>query len=101
MLHMWRELYRVSILSINQKSVSPKPRIACGCSCLRPMRRPISSLGRSHEVDCSGGFALFETKNPAALCESAVIWADVLEIHNSPIVEDGDAGPILAKVFKK
>src|SRR5208282_3967262 len=43
MLHMWRELYRVSILSINQKSVSPKPKIACGCSCLRPMRRPISS----------------------------------------------------------
>ena len=42
-VYMWRELNRVSILSINQKSVSPKPKFACGCSCLRPMRRPISS----------------------------------------------------------
>ncbi len=61
----------------------------------------VKLLGRWHKVDCSGGFALFETTDPAALFESAAVWADVLEIHNSPIVEDGDAGPILAKVFKK
>ena len=61
----------------------------------------VTLLGRWHKVDCSGGFALFETTNPVALFESAVVWADVLEIHNTPIVEDADAGPILAKVFKK
>ena len=61
----------------------------------------VTLLGRWHKVDCSGGFALFETTNPVALFESAVVWADVLEIHNSPIVEDDAAGPILAKVFRK
>jgi hypothetical protein len=61
----------------------------------------VTLLGRWHKADCSGGFVLFETSNPGAFYESAAVWADVLEIHTVPVIEDADAGPILAKVFKK
>ena len=61
----------------------------------------VTLLGRWHKVDFSGGFALVETTNPVALYEFSAVWADVLEIHTTPIVEDGDAGHLLAKVFKK
>lgn len=52
-------------------------------------------------MDLSGVIALYETSNPGAFYESAAVWADVLEIHTLPVIEDADAGPILAKVFKK
>lgn len=61
----------------------------------------VKLLGRWHKVDLSGGYVLFETSNPGAFYESAAVWADVLEIHTVPVVEDADAGPVLAKVFKK
>lgn len=61
----------------------------------------VTLIGRWHRADCSGGFVLFETSNPAAFFESAAVWADVLEIHTVPVVEDADAGAIFAKVFKK
>ena len=65
------------------------------------MRMPRSDAEQWHKADCSGGFVLFETSNSGAFYESAAVWADVLEIHTVPVVEDADAGPILAKVFKK
>lgn len=61
----------------------------------------VTLLGRWHKTDCSGGFVLFETTNPVALFESAAVWAEVLEIHTVPVVEDADAGAVFAKVFKK
>lgn len=61
----------------------------------------VTLLGRWHRADCSGGFVLFETSNLAAFFESAAVWADVLEIHTVPVLEDDVAGPVLAKVFKK
>ena len=61
----------------------------------------ITHLGRWHKADGSGGFVLFETANPVAIYESAALFADVLEIHTVPVVEDAEAGPILAKVFHK
>jgi Domain of unknown function (DUF3303) len=61
----------------------------------------VTLLGRWHKTDCSGGFALYETNNPAALFEGAAKWADVLELHTTAVVEDADAGPAFAKVFKK
>jgi hypothetical protein len=33
--------------------------------------------------------------------ESAAIWADILEIHSTAVLEDAEAGPILAKLVKK
>ncbi|MFZ1941298.1 MAG: DUF3303 family protein [Terracidiphilus sp.] len=60
----------------------------------------VKMLGRWHKADLSGGFTLTESDNPTAVYESAAVWIDVLEIHGSVVVEDAEAGPILAKVFK-
>jgi hypothetical protein len=61
----------------------------------------ITLLGRWHKVDLSGGVSLSESDNPKALYEFAAMWADVLEVHSSVVVEDAEAGPIMAKIFKK
>ena len=61
----------------------------------------VTLLARWHKLDCSGGFVLFETSNPGAFFESAAVWADVLEIHTFPVIEDAEAGAVFAKVFKK
>jgi hypothetical protein len=61
----------------------------------------VTVLGRWHNVDCSGGFALYEASNLAALHLGAAKWADLLEITTVPVIEDGEAGPNLAAVFKK
>jgi hypothetical protein len=31
----------------------------------------------------------------------AARWADLLELNTVPVIEDGDAGPVLANRFKK
>lgn len=56
-------------------------------------------LGRWHKADLSGGFVLTESDDPATAYESAAQWADVLEIHVVPVIEDEQAGAILAKHF--
>ena len=61
----------------------------------------VTILGRWHKTDCSGGYVLYEGNDPAALYESAAVWMDLLEIHSTAVVEDAQAGPILAKVFQK
>jgi hypothetical protein len=58
-------------------------------------------LGRWHKTDMSGGFTLSESNDPSALFEFAAMWADLIDIHSSVVIEDAEAGPILAKVFKK
>ena len=60
----------------------------------------VKLLGRWHKADLSGGYTLTESDSPTAVFESAAIWVDVLEIHGSVVIEDAEAGPILAKVFK-
>jgi hypothetical protein len=60
----------------------------------------VKLLGRWHKADLSGGFTLSESDNPSALYEGAALWADVLELHGNMVIEDAEAGPILAKVFK-
>jgi len=32
---------------------------------------------------------------------AAAKWADVLDIHSSLVIEDAEAGPIMAKIFRK
>jgi hypothetical protein len=61
----------------------------------------VTLLGRWHSIDCSGGFALYETNNAAAMHLGAARWADLLEINTVAVIEDGDAGANLAVVFKK
>ena len=58
-------------------------------------------LGRWHNADLSGGFALYETNDPAALYRGALKWADLLEINTVPVIEDADAGAALANQYKK
>jgi hypothetical protein len=36
-----------------------------------------------------------------ALYAGAAKWADLLEFSTVPVIEDGDAGPVLANRFKK
>ena len=61
----------------------------------------VTVLGRWHNVDCSGGFSLYETSDPAALHLGSLKWADLLELTTVPVIEDGEAGPNLAAVFGK
>ena len=61
----------------------------------------VKLLGRWHNVDCSGGFSLYESNNPAALHLGSAKWADLLELNTVAVIEDGEAGPNLAAVFKK
>ena len=61
----------------------------------------VALLGRWHNTDCSGGFSLYETDNPVALFEGAAKWADVLEIQTIAVIDDAEAGPVYAKLFKK
>ncbi len=61
----------------------------------------VTLLGRWHNVDCSGGFALYETNDPVALYKGAAVWADLLELNTVPVIEDGEAGPALGERFKK
>lgn len=58
-------------------------------------------LGRWHKTDGSGGFSLFESDNPAAMYEFSAYWSDLLEIDGTAVVEDNEAGPVLAKLFGK
>jgi len=60
----------------------------------------VKLLGRWHKTDSSGGFTLMESDNPTAMFEFAASWADVLETHSTLVIEDAEAGPALAKVFK-
>jgi hypothetical protein len=61
----------------------------------------VTLLGRWHNVDCSGGFALYETDNAAALHQGAAKWADLIEINTVAVIEDAEAGASLTAVFKK
>lgn len=59
----------------------------------------VKLLGRWHKTDGSGGYALYETDNPALLYEYAATWIEVLENHSTTVIEDAEAGAALAKVF--
>jgi hypothetical protein len=61
----------------------------------------VTLLGRWHNVDCSGGFSLYETNDPAALHKGAARWADLLELNTVAVIEDAQAGPNLTEIFKK
>ena len=56
-------------------------------------------LGRWHRVDASGGVSLFETSDAAVLFEHAADWARFLDIEIVPVVEDAEAGPLMAKIL--
>lgn len=57
-------------------------------------------LGRWHSVDANIGFVLFESDNPATHYAAAAKWADVLDLKSYLVIEDAEAGPILAGLKK-
>jgi len=61
----------------------------------------VTMLGRWHSVDLSGGFTLYETDSPAALHAGAAKWADILDLKNYIVIEDNEAGPVIAGLAKK
>jgi uncharacterized protein DUF3303 len=60
----------------------------------------VKLLGRWHRIDCSGGFALYETDRPEQMFRGTAKWADLMETETFPVLEDSAVGPILADVFK-
>jgi Domain of unknown function (DUF3303) len=60
----------------------------------------VTILGRWHSVDLSIGFTLYEATDMAALYASAAKWADILDLKNYIVIEDNEAGPILASLKK-
>ena len=60
----------------------------------------LTLLGRWHSVDLSIGFTLSEGSNPADHYAVSAKWADVLDIRTHIVVEDGEAGAILASLKK-
>ncbi len=56
-------------------------------------------LGRWHKSDLSGGFVLVETDDPKTGYETAVQWAETLQMDTTPVLGDDEIGPILAKKF--
>lgn len=61
----------------------------------------VALLGRWHAVDLSRGWSLYETDSAALLYEGSARWAELLDIETVLVVEDAEAGPALARVFKK
>ena len=57
-------------------------------------------LGRRHKSDLSGGFVLVETDDPATAYAAAAQWTDILEFETTSVIEDAEAGAILANYFK-
>jgi hypothetical protein len=60
----------------------------------------VTILGRWHSVDLSIGFTLSETDNPALHYAMAAKWADILDLRTYVVVEDSEAGPVLASLNK-
>jgi Protein of unknown function (DUF3303) len=60
----------------------------------------VTLLGRWHAVDLSCGFSLVETNDPAAMYRTAAPWGDVLDLKSHIVIEDSEAGPILASLKK-
>jgi hypothetical protein len=64
-------------------------------------REGVKFLGRWHAADLTGGFTLTETDNPTLIYEQSAIWIGVMDLKIVPVIEDDEAGPVLAKVFGK
>jgi hypothetical protein len=60
----------------------------------------VKLLGRWHKGDMSGGWVLIEADTAQAAFEYSAMWADVLSLQTTPVVEDAEGGPALARVFK-
>ena len=60
----------------------------------------VTLLGRWFNMG-DGGWALYEIDDPSALYETNAAWADLMERHTVPVIEDAQARPVLARLFAK
>lgn len=56
----------------------------------------VTMHSRYHNVDGSGGFAIAETENPAALADWALDWNGLIEITITPIMDDETISGVLS-----
>ena len=59
----------------------------------------IELLSRYHNLDGTGGFAILESTDPAALADYALDWNGLIEIVITPIMDDETIGAVLGKKF--
>jgi hypothetical protein len=60
----------------------------------------VRMLGRWHGMN-GQGFALSESTDPKAMYQWCAQWGDLLNLNVIPVVEDADAGPVLASLPKR
>jgi Protein of unknown function (DUF3303) len=58
-------------------------------------------LGRWHSLDIGTGFVLLETDDATLIFRNNAVWADILDIEASIVLEDSEAGPIIAEKYQK
>ena len=61
----------------------------------------VTTLGRWHKADGSGGFTLYESDSAEAMFESAAFWSQFMDVHIVPVIEDAAAGAIMTKIYNK
>ena len=61
----------------------------------------VTLMGRWHRVDGTGGVAIFETNDLAALHKGMLKWVGLLELTTVPVLDDREVGPGLVERFKK
>ena len=59
----------------------------------------VELLSRYHNLDGTGGFAILESTNPAALADYALDWNGLIKIEITPIMDDETISSVLPKHF--
>ena len=61
----------------------------------------VELLSRYHNLDGTGGFAILESTNPAALADYALDWNGLIKIEITPIMDDETISTVLPKHFNR
>ena len=59
----------------------------------------VSMLSRYHNLDGTGGFAILDTTDPAALADYALDWNGLVKIEITAIMDDETISSVLPKHF--
>ena len=59
----------------------------------------IELLSRYHNLDGTGGFAILESSDAAALADYALDWNGLIKIEITAIMDDDTIGSVLGKKF--
>ena len=59
----------------------------------------VELFSRYHNLDGTGGFAILESTNPAALADYALDWNGLIKIEITPIMDDETISTVLPKHF--